>query len=119
MCWCEKVDLWMWINLDGFDQRLLLCLRLTADKKGYEDRFTIERPVEGGRGTEVLFTLPFDDISEISYIAPGLKEDCTVSIDMAGDDRFKRIKVSRHCFNALEFRKMIRLHKKSKQKAKA
>ena len=116
MCWFKKEDYLIWVNVDGYDQRLMLRLQTTADKRAYNDYFTIERPLRGGQGTEILFTLPFRTIMSISYLRATASEPYTICFEMVGGDPcLSEIKVEKHCFNYLGFKKMVKIHKKSGQ----
>lgn len=113
MCFFEKGDFFLWINLDGYDQKLTLRLPLTEDRRNYSDHFTVERSLGVGKGTEVLFTLPLGEISDVTY-ATG-DPYCILSFDTA-DERFKAIRVDRHCFNLLSVKRMIKVVKKHNEK---
>lgn len=111
MCFFEKNDFLFWINLDGFDQKLMLRLKKDFRGTGYNDYFTIERPLGSELGTETLFTLPFQEITNITY-----KTDdpyCTVCFDMISESRFQEVKIARYCFNIWEFKRMVKIFKKS------
>ena len=114
MCFIEKIDHLIWVNLDGFEQRLMLRLQLTPNRKGYNDYFTIERPLSGGAGAEVLYKLRFEDISDVSYQAEP-SGDYTICIEVPGADLLRDIHVVRHCFNYFGFRKMMKIYRKSKK----
>ena len=89
-------------------------LELTLDKKEYEDYFTIERVVEGGKGTETLFIIPFKTVRSLTYLKSS-DDVYTICLDVPdGDPRLKHIQVRRHCFNYFSFRKMVKLLEKSK-----
>ena len=115
MCWFEKVDIMMWVNLEGHDQRLMLRLQ-SYDRKHYNDFFTIERPLGPGQTPEVLFKMPFSSISNMSYEATSATV-YTICFDMVGaDDRLRDVKVPKHCFDYLGFRKMLKVYQKSNQR---
>ena len=115
MCWFEKEDVLIWVNMEGYDKRLMLRLQ-SYDKRHYNDFFTIERPIAPGQKPEVLFTMPFGSISGLSYSATP-DGNYVICFDMVGgDDRLKNIKVEKHCFNYLSFRKMVKVHQKSGQR---
>lgn len=111
MCFIEKNDFLFWINLDGFDQKLMLRLRKDFRGTGYNDYFTIERPLGTDRGTETLFTLPFQEITNITYTVAN--PVCTISFDMVTESRFQDVKIDRYCFNSWEFKRMVKLYKKA------
>ena len=115
MCWFEKVDIMMWVNLEGYEQRLMLRLQ-APDKRHYNDFFTIERPLGPGQKPEVLFTLPFSSISNISYDATS-STVYTICFDMVGaDSRLRNVQVPKHCFSYMDFRKMQKIYQKSNQR---
>ena len=115
MCWFEKDDILFWVNMEEYDQRLMLRLR-APDHRHYNNFFTIERPLAPGQNPEIIFTIPFDDVTDISYAPPTGDDRYTVCFDVIGGDyRLRDIKVQRHCFNFLEFKKMLRIFKKSKK----
>ena len=112
MCF-RKVDLLIWIRFE--EQKAMLRLRAEGDGREYNDFFTIERILPAGQGAEVLFTLPFREISDISYDTSYAKDLCMISFDMGAEARFAEIKVDRHCFNLFVVRKMIKIYRKSKK----
>ena len=112
MCFLERGDFFIWINLEGDEQKSMLRLRLTEDGKTYRDHFTIEKPLAGGQ-TELLFTLPFREIADLTY-ATG-DPYCTITFDMVGKP-LRVLRVERHCFNLMAVRKMIKIMKKHNQK---
>ena len=116
MCFFEKNDYLFWIELDGFDQKLMLRLRKNFRGTGYNDYFTIERPLGSTLGTETLFTLPFQEIVNITYQTKSPYS--TISFDMLTENRFQEIKIARYCFNPWEFRRMIKVFKNSDQSPK-
>ena len=116
MCFFEKNDFLFWINLDGYDQKLMLRLRKDFRGEGYNDYFTIERPLGSELGTETLFTLPFQEITNITYKTKSPYS--TISFEMVTDSRFQDIKIARYCFNPWEFRRMIRVYRKSEHRLK-
>jgi len=108
MCFAKR-DLMMWINIEGFDQRLLLRMRATPDRHSYNDFFTIERPLGGGREPDTLFVVPFRHLSAMSYAKTGRGDGYTICLDMReGDPRLKQIFVATHCFDYFGFRKMLK-----------
>ena len=117
MCFIEKNDYRFWINIEGYDQKLLLQLQRTPDNRGYNDFFSIDRPLGRGQGTERVFTLPFREVESISYTPSKDNAPYTIRIDaIGGDYRLKEIKIEKHCFNYFEFREVQKVFKKSKEK---
>ena len=118
MCSFEKRDLLLWINHEDFDGKVMLRLQATPDKRGYNDYFTVDRLVEGGKGAERLFTIPFREIMDIAYTTSSASsgECCTLFLDLiGGESSLREIKVDRHCFDYLAVRKMISVFRKSKK----
>lgn len=113
MCFFEKNDLLMWINVEGYEQRLMLRLQLNGMNE-YNDYLTIERAVGGAQGTEVLFVIPFRTIRELCYM-PNAGGSYTICIDVPeGDPRLKSITCEKHCFSYFGFRKILKLYQKSR-----
>ena len=111
MCF-KKEDCLIWIRYDG--QKAMLRLRTQEDGSCYNDFFTIERILPGGQGAEILFTLPFKDISGITYDTSYAPDLCLISFDMGADVSFSAIEVERHCFNLFLVRKMIKIYEKNR-----
>ena len=93
----------------------MLRLRAREDGREYNDFFTIERILPGGQGAEVLCTLPFKDIYDITYNTSYAPDLCSISFDMGADVRFRDIEVDRHCFNLFLVHKMIKIYRKGKR----
>ena len=118
MCCFEKRDLFIWITHEWFRDKTLLCLRLTPDGRDYNDFFTVERVVGGGMATEVIFTVPFETVREISYRTASASsgERCALLFDLiVGEECLRDIPVDRHCFDLWTVRKLIKVFKKSKK----
>ena len=112
MCWFRKYDIYVTgVRADGVDGTMTLLLRTTPDGKDYEDRFTLERALVGG-GSEVVFTIPFSDVTDVTFDRTSSESVCTIRFDLrTGDDRLKDLKVSKMCFNHFDLKKMIRICK--------
>lgn len=114
MCFFEKNDILMWVNLEGYEQRLMLRLQLD-NRNNYNDFLTIERAVGGAQGTEVLFLIPFKDIRDLYYMPSNSGGPYKICIDLPdGDPRLMNILVEKHCFNYFGFRKIVKLLRKSR-----
>lgn len=115
MCFFEKNDLLMWVNIDGYNGRLLLRLQLDGEGGEYNDFFTIEQPVGGGKGTDVLFVIPFKTIRDLYYMKSNSGGPYKLCFDVAdGDPRLMNVYVEKHCFSYFDFRKMEKLYRKYK-----
>ncbi len=114
MCFFEKNDILIWINLEGYEGRLML--RLQLDGKGnYNDYLTIERGVGGTKGTEVLFILAFKYIRDLYYMPSNSGGPYKICIDLPdGDPRLMNILVEKHCFNYFAFRKIMKTYQKNR-----
>ena len=111
MCF-KKVDCLIWIKFE--EQKMMLRLRADGDGSKYNDYFTIERVKPDGQGAEVVHTLPFNEIQNITYDTSYAPDLCSISFDMGSDLRFQTVEVERHCFNLFLVRKMIKVWKKSR-----
>ena len=115
MCFRNE-DLLLWINLDGYEQKLMLRL-CSVEGREYNDYVTIERVLPAGQGAEVLYTVPFKEIADIVCDTSG-DGDCTISFDTdVGDGVLRRVRVARHCYSYFTVRKLLNAFKKSKKKA--
>ena len=115
MCLFEKHDLLIWVNMEGYERRLMFRLQTTPGGREYNDFFTIEKPAENGRGTDVLYTLPFKFIRDFYYMKPASDGPYKICIDIESDPRLKDIRVEKHCFSYLAFREMERTYLKHKR----
>lgn len=116
MCLFEKHDLLIWVNLEGYERRLMFRLQTTPDRREYNDFFTIEKPAEDGRGTDVLYTLPFKFIRDFYYMKPASDGPYKICIEGENDDpRLRNILVEKHCFSYFTFHDMERRYKKYKR----
>ena len=115
MCLFEKHDVLIWINMEGYAERLMFRLQTTLDRREYNDFFTIERPVSGGGYTDVICTLPFKFIRDFYYMKPASDGPYKICIDIESDPRLKDIRVEKHCFSYLAFREMERTYLKHKR----
>ena len=115
MCFIEKNDILMWVNVEGYEGRLMLRLQLDAEGRDYNDFFTIEQVVGGGKGTDVLFMLPFKTIRDLYYMKSNSGGPYKICMDVTdGDPRLQNILVEKHCFSYFDFRKMEKLYRKYK-----
>ena len=113
MCFIEKNDILFWVNVEGYEQRLMLRLQLNGEKE-YNDYLTIERAVGGTVGTDVLFVIPFKTINELSY-TPSNVGPYRICIDVQdGDPRLRDISVEKHCFSYFAFKKIMKLYQKKR-----
>ena len=114
MCFFETNDILLWVNLDEYEQRLMLRLQLTPDRRRYNDHFTLERPLPNGQGAEVLYKLHFKDITDISYAPATTFDGYVLCFEVPGVPRLREIKVAKHCFSYFRFKKMVKLWRQSK-----
>ena len=112
----EKYDLQlMGLRVKGYDQGMYLFLRATYDKKDYNDYLTIERSLGRGQGYEVVFTISFKDIEELTYKKPlfGL---VTISIKTKDNNEIlSDLKIERDYFSKDTMNRMIKIYEASKK----
>lgn len=113
MCW-SKEDLLIWVNMEKYDRKILFRLCTTPDKKAYNDYFTLEYPHGGSKGTEVLYTLPFNEIKSLSCNLVRGSDLYKLNLDLTdGDECLREITVPRHCFPYYTFKRMVKAHAKA------
>ena len=118
MCFIERNDIRLWVNAKGFRERLIFCLPMTSDEKGYEDYFTVELPDPGG--SKVIYDLPFRVIRDMTCTPPKGDGHYTIRLELTDEDLpLLELRVPTHCYSYFGYRKMEKTYRKRRGKVDA